>query len=274
MKSDEIEDKKVSTFSREAPVSGLHPIGSFARIKPLDSDRGGGAAAAKQLKRWEVSGTIEMDVGGRSKTFDHTNTVPPEVTQAEIYEIIAAPLVKRFMEGYDVDMICYGQTGSGKTFTIFGPPNSMAVASESQRKSGAGSGVDGIVMPEHGFLLRAGMEALSIMETLKSQGMRVALHGSMVEMSIQSFQDQSVRDLQKGLAVCFVDDNHHLQGAEQRELRSAGDVVQMAASVETRLTRGTRMNDTSSRSHCVCGLKLTLLDPSNGTGTCYIREWS
>ena len=62
------------------------------------------------------------------------------------------------------------------------------------------------------------------------------------------------------MAVCFVDDEHHLQGAEQLELQCAADVVQLAAAVETRLTRGTRMNDTSSRSHCVAVLKLTVLE--------------
>ena len=50
------------------------------------------------------------------------------------------------------------------------------------------------------------------------------------------------------------------QGAVQREIRSAADLVHMAAAVETRLTRGTRMNDTSSRSHCVTVFILTVLD--------------
>jgi len=44
------------------------------------------------------------------------------------------------------------------------------------------------------------------------------------------------------------------------ELTCAADVVKLAAAVETRLTRGTKMNDTSSRSHCVVVLKLTVLE--------------
>ena len=73
-------------------------------------------------------------------------------------------------------------------------------------------------------------------------------------------QDQNCRDLLKDYAVCFVDDDYHLQGAEQKELKCAADVVQLAAAVETRLTRGTKMNDTSSRSHCVACLTLTVLE--------------
>jgi hypothetical protein len=37
-------------------------------------------------------------------------------------------------------------------------------------------------------------------------------------------------------------------------------VVRMAAAVETRLVRGTKMNDTSSRSHCCALYTLTVLE--------------
>jgi hypothetical protein len=105
-------------------------------------------------------------------------------------------------------------------------------------------------------------------------------------------------DLLKDYTVCFIDDDYHLQGTEHMELRCAADVVQLAGAgsdegilsfcltvlvymenpykrnkvvtndsapssvqaVETRLTRGTKMNDTSSRSHCVAMLKLTVLE--------------
>ena len=49
------------------------------------------------------------------------------------------------------------------------------------------------------------------------------------------------------------------QGAKMVPLRTASEVVGMAAAVETRLCRGTRMNDTSSRSHCVALFTLYML---------------
>ena len=138
----------------------------------------------------------------------------------------------------------------------------MAEAAAAQKKSGAGSGASGsgILRPEHGFVLRSGLDCLVALQQLEARGCRAVLHGSMIEMSILSFQDQNCRDLLKDYAVCFVDDDYHLQGAEQKELKCAADVVQLAAAVETRLTRGTKMNDTSSRSHCVACLKLTVLE--------------
>ena len=156
-------------------------------------------------------------------------------------------------EGYDIDCISYGQTGSGKTFTMFGPPFSMENATKALGPSG-GDGVssDGIILPEHGIILRSGLEILQAVAAINASGTRKAtLHGSMVEMSIMTLTNQSVVDLINNRKVCFVDKSHHLQGAAMVPLRTAGDVVRMAGAVETRLVRGTKMNDTSSRSRIV-----------------------
>ena len=114
-----------------------------------------------------------------------------------------------------MDLISYGQTGAGKTFSMFGPPHSMAEAALAQKASGAGAGIsgDGILRPEHGFLLRAGLEALAAVQALEARGCKALLHGSMVEMSILSFADQSCLDLLNNSAVCFVDTDNHLHGA-------------------------------------------------------------
>jgi kinesin family protein 5 len=255
-----------------ASGAGLSPMAAFVRVKPLDVEPGGGTASSKRITHWDESaGTIEMDVAGGveghgrsgAKNFDYAvEIIGPESTQKRVYDSVAAPLVAQFVQGYDVDLISYGQTGSGKTFTMFGPPHSMAQADAAQRKSGAGKGIsgDGILRPEHGFVLRSGLDCLAALQELAARGCKAVLHGSMIEMSILSFQEQNCMDLLKDYTVCFVDDEYHLQGTEHMELRCAADVVQLAAAVETRLTRGTKMNDTSSRSHCVATLKLTVLE--------------
>jgi hypothetical protein len=249
-------------------AAGLVPSGAFVRIKPLDVDRGGGAAATKQITGWDAeAGTVEMETGRSIKTFDYpTALLPPESTQEHVYNTVAAPLVAQFCDGTDVDLLSYGQTGAGKTYTMFGPPHSMAEAAAAQKKSGAGTGVsgDGILRPEHGFVLRSGLDTLAAVQALEARGCKVALHGAMIEMSILSFQDQRCTDLLRSdMPICFIDDENHLQGAEQMELKCAADVIHLAAAVEKRLTRGTKMNDTSSRSHCVAVLKLTVLEARN-----------
>ena len=251
---------------------GLTPMAAFVRVKPLDIEPGGGTASSKRIAGWtEAAGSIAMDVAGGvaghgrsgTKEFDYAKEIMgPESTQERVYASIAAPLVAQFVQGFDVDLISYGQTGSGKTFTMFGPPHSMEQAAAAQRKSGAGEGISGagILRPEHGFVLRSGLDCLAALQDLRARGCKAVLHGSMIEMSILSFQEQNCMDLLKDYTVCFVDDEYHLQGTEHMELTCAADVVQLAAAVETRLTRGTKMNDTSSRSHCVAMLRLTVLE--------------
>ena len=67
---------------------------------------------------------------------------------------------------------------------------------------------------------------------LEATGKKAVLHGSMVEITILSFNDQTATDLLNGKAPCYVDDKHHLQGAKQLPLRTAADVVAPASPLE------------------------------------------
>lgn len=243
----------VSTKSKKSPPD-MSLIASFARIKPLGVDKSGGVKADKQIDSWsEAKGTVTFNCTSSKsnhKVFDHmARVIGPEATQEQVYEVIARPLVQKWLNGYDADIISYGQTGSGKTYTMFGPPFSMEKAS---KKVKASDGAEQILRKEHGFILRSGLEALAYVNAVNAGAdARAAMYGSMVEMSIESFQDQTVQDLLNRRKHTYIDKQHHLQGAKMKPIRTASEVVGMAAAVETRLCRGTRMNDTSSRSHCV-----------------------
>eukprot|EP00943_MAST-04B_sp_MAST-4B-sp1_P006135 g6135.t1 len=237
-------------------------ISSYARIKPLGkgySDQDGGTRSGKRITGWdEEKGEISIN----KEVYNHLKaTLPPEASQKHCYEVICKPLVNKWLEGYDVDLLSYGQTGSGKTYTMFGPPFSMEKAAKNLGSGGQTISPDGVLKEEHGFTLRSGFDALQVLSTLNSKpNTRAVLHGSMVEMSIMSLTDQSVQDLLNNRKTCFVDKSHHLQGAKLIPLENARDIVNMAAAVESRLTRGTKMNDTSSRSHCVTVYTLSVLE--------------
>lgn len=270
---------------------GTSLISTFVRVKPLEvEDRMGGAAGQKQIAGWKES-SIAVSIGGGGssssasassssakrdnngradgdKVFDHMKAViAPEASQEEVYDRVARPLVEAWLGGVDCDLISYGQTGSGKTFTMFGPPFSMEKAA-ADLGGGSGEGVE-VLKPEHGLILRSGLEALAAVDAMNRPGgggLKAVLHGSMVEMSIISFTDQTVTDLLNNRQQTHIDKSHHLCGARLQRLESVADVVAMAAAVETRLVRGTRMNDTSSRSHCAAVYTLTVLEGGEGGG--------
>ena len=98
-----------------------------------------------------------------------------------------------FLESHAATVFMYGQTGSGKTYTMFGPPGSMAIAAERVDNDATAAS---IIEPQHGFILRAGLEALEFVE---AQPKKAILEGAMVELSIASLTNQSVSDLLRTL---------------------------------------------------------------------------
>jgi hypothetical protein len=259
----ESSETKTGALPHAPPRRRLPLMHSFARIKPAAADKKGGVAAAQTLSGWEpAAGRVEFTPAGSAKkggkggaVFDHfEQALAPDTPQSDAYSTVCAPLVAQWLDGFDVDVICYGQTGSGKTYTQFGPPKSMQAASE--RLGDGGVGIvqpDGILQPEHGFILRTGFAALAHVAAVNARNAEesAVLHGSMVEMSIMSAKSQNAGDLLAGKKPCFVDKHHHLEGAVHLPLTDASSLVKLAAAVETRLTRGTKMNNSSSRSHCV-----------------------
>ena len=67
----------------------------------------------------------EVIVKANSETYsflyDHCfyscdNIHPQYASQEQVYHTMAAPLLDRAFEGYNVCLLTYGQTGSGKTY--------------------------------------------------------------------------------------------------------------------------------------------------------------
>lgn len=55
-------------------------------------------------------------IKGKHFTFDHVFT--PTVNQAEVYDVVAKPIVADVLNGYNGTIFAYGQTSSGKTYTM------------------------------------------------------------------------------------------------------------------------------------------------------------
>ena len=74
------------------------------------------------------SGPLGM---GRSFSFDQT--FGEETTQAQIFDVVAKPLVDATLDGYNATIFAYGQTGSGKTYTMRGPSANQGATSGESR---------------------------------------------------------------------------------------------------------------------------------------------
>ncbi|XP_062838529.1 centromere-associated protein E isoform X2 [Anolis carolinensis] len=65
--------------------------------------------------------TVYQTDGTKSFTFDQV--FHSEDSTAEVYQGVAAPIIKSAVQGYNGTIFAYGQTASGKTYTMLGTPN-------------------------------------------------------------------------------------------------------------------------------------------------------
>ena len=82
------------------------------RIRPLLSKERSQSAS----QTLSVLNENSVSFKGQQFTFDHVFS--DKLTQCDLYSKTAAPMLKSFIEGYNVTIIAYGQTGSGKTYTM------------------------------------------------------------------------------------------------------------------------------------------------------------
>ena len=116
------------------------------------------------------------------------------------------------------------------------------------------------IREEYGALIRLGYGAWERMEIINKSGtVRMLITGSMVEL----YFDSPV-DLLNDDQGCYFDEDFHIVGAREIRIVTPEDVVKLASAVERRTMKGTRMNDSSSRSHCITILKCVQINMETG----------
>lgn len=65
--------------------------------------------------------SVLLDMKPEPKNFSFDFVGDESLTQKDIYNEAAKPIVEACLQGYNGTIFAYGQTGAGKTFTIQGP---------------------------------------------------------------------------------------------------------------------------------------------------------
>jgi kinesin family protein 4/21/27 len=86
------------------------------RVRPLSNTEL--AADSRQVISYPGRDVISIGDGKGDKSFTFDHVFPAHMSQQELYESTAAPMLQSFLDGYNVTVLAYGQTGSGKTFTM------------------------------------------------------------------------------------------------------------------------------------------------------------
>jgi kinesin family protein 4/21/27 len=177
---------------------------------------------------------------GQTFTYDHV--FDKELTQRDLYNETAAPMLKDFLEGYNVTIIAYGQTGSGKTFTM--------------GTSDIEQGTD----DKQGIIPRL---VSDLFENLKTSVEGEKLIESKVTVSFLEIYGEDVYDLNcsgdpSTLTIRKdANDGFFVDGLQSIGVSSMMEALKLLTDgTKKRRTAATKMNPVSSRSHAIYTINL------------------
>ncbi|KAJ1720119.1 hypothetical protein LPJ53_005211 [Coemansia erecta] len=186
-----------------------------------------------------------------ARTYQYDGVFGPRATQERIYDKVVRPILDEVMQGYNCTIFAYGQTGTGKTYTMEGDLNGADTVRPSH------------MSPEAGIIPRT---LHNLFDELNSQTAEYTVHVSYAELYNEKVHDLLARD---GASNGFgnklkvvkskTDKGATIQGLEDRLVINARDAV--AALQEGALRRrvaATRCNDTSSRSHAIFTIMVSI----------------
>ena len=179
---------------------------------------------------------------GKSRSYTFDQAFDPATTQAEVFEVVGAPLVDSVLDGFNATIFAYGQTGSGKTYTMHG--------GDSQHGS-------------HGLMLRAvealfeGMERRAPDVSFRASCTYMQIYNEVctdclapVSTSLPGAMAPPLRVREDGARV-------HVEGLRRAPLEGLADAERLLALGAAHRTVGaTSTNAASSRSHAIFSVSL------------------
>jgi hypothetical protein len=164
------------------------------------------------------------------KLFSFRSILDHTITQSQVFETVAAPLVEDFLHGSDVLIFCYGSTNAGKTYTVNGTK-------------------------ENPGILKRSLETI-VQRKLPNQ----SIHVSFIEIYneiIYDLLDSSKHKDSKRLGV-NEEGEIEVKNAIEIEITSLAEATAAFERGEVARHRGfTEFNAESSRSHTICRIGLS-----------------
>lgn len=192
----------------------------------------------------------------QSFTFDQVH--PQDTHQNQIYTSTAAPLVSRFLQGFNCTVLAYGQTSSGKTYTMTGidldadpldPTNGMGIIPRS---------------------VATVFQSIQQLKQERGTAWQCSVKGSFIEIYNEDLIDllQPDSDARREVQIREEKDGTILwSGLREVPVRGTNEVMNLIKQGSSiRRTNETDMNAQSSRSHAIFSLTLTQ-KKYTGTGT-------
>jgi hypothetical protein len=233
-----------NTLEIQPTVNANHVPTTIRTYPPVDSN------AAKVLRTSDTEGV---------KEFQFSQVLGPDSSQQDVYSTVAAPLVTGLFPnnndqkpvGESALLFAYGITNAGKTHTIMGDVKET----ESNLNWG--------IIPRTLQDIFAHMENfnntsyslnLSYMEIYNEHIYDLLPKQTKSNSCFGNRTPLKLRESRDGQIFC--------RGLAKRKVKNVAHGLQLAQQAGTmRHTSSNNLNSDSSRSHCICQLELTIVDP-------------
>ena len=202
------------------------------RMRPMNSSelsRGNQKIIEMDLKNSQA--TITNPKSESPKTFAYDAVYDDSCSQQFIYDETAFPLVESVIQGYNGTIFAYGQTGCGKTFTMLGVPDDpklMGIIPNSFKHI-----FSCISEAEHNqcFLVRC-----SYCEIYNEEIRDLLNYDPNLKLELKESQDKGI----------------YVKNLSMETVKSIQDIEKaMEKGNSHRITKATKMNERSSRSHAI-----------------------
>lgn len=266
------EDSRVSSGSRKSTSSTNSGVSSENQARRLCQKRT--LAITSTRKNATSTGTSE-----KTHEFEYDRVFGPQASQSDVFEEVSG-LVDCAVDGFRVCVLAYGQTGSGKTHTMMGTPDSIkdshTAAKASSAAAAEASDDDGPSTPTirppgvgEGTIPRAVHRVFSRIADLEQDGWSYQVTCYFVEIYNDMIRDLLTNTPNNGHdASSSTNSKHH-------RIEHIGRVDTVVSNVRVikvtqpsqihailnkahaaRAVASTKLNDRSSRSHCVFTMRI------------------
>ena len=223
-----------------AVIEAKGNIRVFCRVRPLKrSEEQSGGGCSRILS--------DREVMIKDSLFKFDSVFGPKASQQDVFTE-AKPFVQACVEGYNVCMFAYGQTGSGKTYTMEGTPDNRGMNYRACEKL-----FDMMHERENVFNFSV---KVSIVEIYMGRVLDLLLSPS-------QYSTQQKLDIKRGPEGMYIPGLTEIPVSDSNTIMS---LLRDRAAVNRR-TNATKMNQASSRSHCVLMVTVVGIRKSDGQRT-------
>lgn len=237
------------------------------RVRPLlPSEK---AVGSEMVIKYPGTNNTQIGMGERAFTYDHV--FRPEVDQSSLYGMSVKPMLKPFLDGYNVTVIAYGQTGSGKTYTM-GSEVAYAGGDRCNHAGKSESSPVGLI-PRFVDDLFVHLDEEQRQRSQQQQARNAVVSASFLEIygeDVYDLLDDSADGRGRPSLPIREDANAGVlvSGLKDMVVHSRDEALQvLRKGTLNRTTAATLMNVVSSRSHAVFTVTMQqILKPDSGSG--------